>query len=203
MCFKGEYKYHTAYRKGGCMKHLDDQNLGKFLSLILRHKPEIINLQLDLHGWADVQELITKVNQSGTYLDFETLERIVITNNKQRYAFDEKKQKIRANQGHSIKVDLELTPVTPPKILYHGTAKRFLASIKEKGILKGSRQYVHLSADIETARKVGQRHGQAIILPLDIAQLQKINQPFYLSKNKVWLTNDIPSQYILWDQLIE
>ena len=149
------------------MRKVDDVKLGKFLSLVLRHKPETIGITLDKNGWANVKELIEKVKLSERYIDMEILERIVRENNKKRYSFNEDKTKIRASQGHSIEVELNLKEMTPPKILYHGTATRFLKSIKEKGILKMNRQYVHLSMDIETARNVGQRHGELIILPID------------------------------------
>lgn len=184
------------------MKRLDDTKLGKFLSLVLRHQPEIIGIEMDKNGWVDVEELIEKIKLSGRYIDMEILERIVRENNKKRYSFDEEKQKIRANQGHSIDVELNLKEVIPQEILYHGTATRFLESIKSKGILKGKRQYVHLSKEIETARSVGQRHGEVVILPIDIEGLKKIGHKFYLSENKVWLCGDIPSEYILWDRII-
>lgn len=184
------------------MKKLDDIKLGKFLSLILRHKPETVGITLDKNGWVDVKELIEKIKLSGRYIDMEILERIVRENNKKRYSFDEKKEKIRANQGHSIEVELNLKEMVPPIILYHGTATRFLESIREKGIIKGNRQYVHLSKDIETARNVGKRHGEVVILPIDIEGLKKIGHKFYLSENNVWLSDDIPSEYILWDKII-
>lgn len=184
------------------MKKLDDVKLGKFLSLILRHKPETIGITLDKNGWADVKELIEKIKLSGRYIDMEILEKIVRENNKKRYSFSENKEKIRASQGHSIEVELNLKEMTPPTILYHGTATRFLESIREKGIIKGNRQYVHLSKDIETARNVGKRHGEVVILPIDIEGLKKIGHKFYLSENKVWLSDDIPSKYILWDKII-
>lgn len=184
------------------MKKLDDVKLGKFLSLILRHKPETIGITLDKNGWVDVVELIEKIKLSGRYIDMEILERIVRENNKRRYSFDENKEKIRANQGHSIEVELNLKEMIPPTILYHGTATRFLESIREKGIVKGNRQYVHLSKDIETARNVGKRHGEVVILPIDIEGLEKIGHKFYLAENKVWLSNDISSKYILWDKII-
>lgn len=184
------------------MRKIDDIQLGRFLSLVLRHKPETIGIVLDKNGWADVKELIEKINLSKRYIDMEILERIVRENNKKRYAFNEDKTKIRASQGHSIKVELNLKEMTPPKILYHGTATKFLESIKEKGILKKNRQYVHLSMDIETARNVGKRHGEVIILPIDIEGLKNIGHKFYLSENKVWLCDDIPSRYILWNKII-
>lgn len=166
------------------MRKVDDVKLGKFLSLVLRHKPETIGITLDKNGWANVKELIEKVKLSERYIDMEILERIVRENNKKRYSFNEDKTKIRASQGHSIEVELNLKKMTPPKILYHGTATRFLESIKEKGILKMNRQYVHLSMDIETTRNVGQRHGEVVILPIDIEGLENIGHKFYLSDKK-------------------
>lgn len=156
------------------MKKLDDIKLSKFLSLILRHKSETIGITLDKNGWVDINELIEKIKLSDRYIDMKILERIVREDDKNRYSFDEKKEKIRASQGHSIEVELNLKEMTPPNILYHGTATRFLESIREKGIIKGNRQYVHLSKDIETARNVGRRHGEVIILPIDIEGLKKI-----------------------------
>ena len=138
------------------MRKIDDIKLGRFLSLVLRHKPETIGITLDKNGWADVKELIEKVKLSERYIDIEILERIVRENNKKRYSFNEDKSKIRANQGTYIKVELNLKEMIPPEILYHGTATKFLESIREKGILKRNRQYVHLSSDIETAKNVGE-----------------------------------------------
>lgn len=184
------------------MKKIDDIKLGKFLSLILRHKPETIGITLDKNGWIDVKELIEKIKLSGRYIDMEILERIVRENNKKRYRFSDDKSKIRASQGHTIEVELNLREIIPQEILYHGTAIRFLESIREKGIIKGKRQYVHLSKDIETARSVGKRHGEVVILPVDIDGLKKIRHKFYLSENNVWLTDDIPSKYILWNKII-
>lgn len=173
-----------------------DIRLGKFISLILRHNPEIIGIKLDEHGYADVDELIDGVNKSGKEIDFETLERIVRENEKNRYSFNEDKSKIRANQGHSIKVDLGLKEVIPPEILYHGTAERFLESIKEKGILKMCRQYVHLSKDKETAINVGKRHGKPIVACIDTQAMVKDGYKFYISQNKVYLCDDIKWKYI-------
>lgn len=184
------------------MKKLNDIKLSRFLSLVLRHKPEEIGITLDKNGWVDVKELIEKIKLSSRYIDIEILERIVREDDKGRYSFDEKKEKIRANQGHSIIVELDLKEIMPSTILYHGTATRFLERIKEKGIIKGKRQYVHLSDNIETAKSVGKRHGEVVILPIDIEGLNKIGHKFYLSENKVWLSDDIPSKYILWDEII-
>ena len=175
----------------------NDLKLGRFISLILRHKPETIDLKLDKNGWANVNELIKKISKSGREIDFKTLERIVNENNKKRYSFNEDKTKIRAVQGHSIEVNLELKEVVPPAILYHGTALKNLENIKKQGIKKMNRQHVHLSADVETAKNVATRHsGKYIILEIDTESMLKENCKFYLSENKVWLTDFVPSKFI-------
>ena len=135
---------------------------GKYISLILRHKPQAIGITLDEHGWANVDELIEGVNKKYP-LTMEMLEQIVATNDKQRYSFNVDKTLIRANQGHSIPVDVELEEATPPEYLYHGTGEKFVASIDEQGLISKSRLYVHLSPDTDTAVKVGQRHGKPVI----------------------------------------
>lgn len=179
------------------MNKNNDENLGRFISLILRHHPETIGITLDKNGWAKVSELIYGMNKACKNIDMITLERIVKENNKKRYIFNEDKTKIRANQGHSINVDVELKEANPPNILYHGTASRFLDGIKTKGILKGGRQYVHLSKDIETAISVGKRHGNPIVLKIDVLKMQKDGYIFYISENGVWLSSEIPYKYII------
>jgi len=183
-------------------KMKNDIRLSKFLSLILRHKPEVAGIALDESGWANVRELIDGVCKSGRHIDIKILECIVSENDKQRFSFNEDKTKIRANQGHGIAVELELDEVEPPDILYHGTATRFLESIREKGILKQSRQHIHLSSDIKTAIAVGKRHGVAVVLPIDVQRMQKEGHIFYLSVNKVWLCDNISSKYIKWEEII-
>ena len=136
------------------------KNTSKFISLILRHKPETIGISLDEHGWADVRELIDGVNRTGGHvLDMELLEEIVRTDEKQRYSFNEDHTLIRANQGHSIPVDVELEEKIPPDILFHGTAEKYVSSIDVQGLIPKNRLYVHLSSDMETAKKVGSRPG--------------------------------------------
>lgn len=171
--------------------------LGKFISKILRHQPGLIGISLDEHGWADVQELIAGVRDAGhPDFDMAVLEEIVETNNKKRYSFSEDKQLIRANQGHSIPVDVELPVTSPPATLWHGTADRFVPSIMEQGIRSMSRLYVHLSPDMETALKVGRRHGKPVILRIDSGQMKADGAVFYLSVNGVWLTKEVPAKYI-------
>ena len=169
----------------------------RFISLILRHKPQVIGITLDEHGWADVKELIDGVNRSeGYYLDQELLEEIVRTDEKQRYSFNEGHTLIRANQGHSIPVDVELEKRTPPDILWHGTGEKYVASIKERGLLPKTRLYVHLSSDMETAKKVGSRHGKPVVFRVDCRQMEQDGYEFFLSANNVWLTKEIPAAYL-------
>jgi len=164
----------------------------KFLSLILRHQPEKIGIALDENGWADVDELVEK-----SQITLDTVEEVVTTNDKQRFTFNDDKTKIRASQGHSIKVDLELNPVEPPETLYHGTIKERFNSIVKNGLVKGKRQYVHLSYDRETACKVGRRHkGELLILMVDAVKMYVDGYHFYLSKNGVWLTDKVPTEYL-------
>lgn len=174
-----------------------DIRLGRFLSLVLRHKPEAAGISLDPHGWADVDMLLTGVRATGRTIDRETLERIVREDTKQRYNFNESHSKIRANQGHSIEVDVELKKLVPPDMLYHGTATKFLDSIMKTGIQKQSRQYVHLSGTPETALKVGSRHGKPVVLALNAAAMVRDGMTFYYSENGVWLCDYVPPRYIL------
>ena len=166
--------------------------MSKFLSLILRHKPQIVGIELDEHGWADVAELIRRVKG----LDLATLEQIVATDEKRRYSFSADKKLIRANQGHSIAVDVELEELEPPEVLYHGTAERFSASIMAQGLLKMSRLYVHLSSDIETAEKVGRRHGVPKIFLVESGKMFIDGYKFFKSVNGVWLTEHGPAKYL-------
>ena len=170
--------------------------LSKFLSLVLRHKPEEIGLTLDPNGWAGVEELLRLANARGKRLTRELLERIVVENDKKRFAFSTDGQRIRASQGHSVEIDLALSPATPPELLFHGTATRFLASIRTQGLIPGSRQHVHLSHDAATARNVGQRHGRPAILTIAAQTMSTAGHLFYLSANQVWLTPHVPVEFI-------
>ena len=174
----------------------NDKNLSKFLSLILRHKPETVGIKLDENGWANVEELLRGIKKIGRKIDFVTLEKVVRENDKQRFSFNDDKTKIRANQGHSIQVDVELEKKIPPTFLYHGTIERNANSIATKGILKGSRLYVHLSTDIETAQKVASRRkGIPIIYKISALAMHEDGFNFYQSKNGVWLTDFVPPKY--------
>ena len=163
--------------------------------MILRHKPEEIGITLDEHGWADVKELIEGVSKRYP-LDMETLEEIVLTDEKQRYSFNEDHTLIRANQGHSIPVDVELKETVPPEILYHGTGEKYVDSIDATGLIPKSRLYVHMSPDTETAFKVGSRHGKPVIYEVLSGQMHKDGYAFYLSVNGVWLTKEVPIKYL-------
>lgn len=171
--------------------------LGKYISLILRHKPEVIDLHLDDHGWANVDELLKGINNSGRYIDQVILDEIVATNNKKRYQYNEDHTKIRANQGHSIKVDVDLVEQIPPHHLYHGTSISCLDIIKQSGIKKMKRLYVHLSKDIDIAIKVGSRHGKPIVLVIDTKSMYQYGYKFYCSINGVWLCDDINYKYVI------
>jgi putative RNA 2'-phosphotransferase len=168
----------------------------KFLSLILRHKPEEIGLKLDASGWADIDELITLATAKGKSLTRSLIEEIVVTNDKKRFIISEDGTRIRANQGHSISVELDLPARQPPAVLFHGTATRFLASIENQGLLKGNRQHVHLSSDEATAVKVGQRHGRPIVLRIAAMEMHDAGYVFYLSENVVWLTEHVPPAFL-------
>lgn len=175
----------------------DYKTISKFLSLVLRHQPEKIDLELDINGWANVSDLLEKLPFN---ISFDVLKDIVVTNDKQRFSFNQDNSLIRANQGHSLQgVDLKLDSITPPKILYHGTVDKFILSIKEEGLNKKSRQHVHLSADITTASNVGSRRGRPIILGIEALKMHQKGIEFYKSKNGVWLTDKVPSEYIIFN----
>ncbi|NRD19278.1 RNA 2'-phosphotransferase [Winogradskyella eckloniae] len=179
------------------MNEQHKKRISKFLSLVLRHQPEHINLQLNENGWAKVDELIEKSKAKKRSFSKEELIEIVATNDKQRFAFNDNKSLIRANQGHSVKtVDLQLEPIKPPDVLWHGTVAKFMDSINTYGLLKQSRQHVHLSKDVETALKVGNRRGKALILNVASGKMHRDGFKFYCSENGVWLTETVPLEYI-------
>ena len=174
---------------------MSEQDASKFIALILRHKPEAIGISLDEHGWANVNDLIEGISK--TYpLSLEQLENIVSTDNKQRYSFNEDHTLIRANQGHSVPVDVELPKKNPPPVLYHGTGEKYVSSIMESGLIPKSRLYVHLSADIQTAEIVGKRHGRPVVFVVDTKSMNSDGYDFFLSVNGVWLTKTVPVRYL-------
>ncbi len=174
-------------------KQLDKTS--KFLSYILRHKPDAIGLQLDKFGWALISELINKAENDIT-LTQSLIEQTVVTNDKKRFQISDDGLRIRASQGHSIRVDLQLEPQQPPAKLFHGTATRFLESIQKEGLMAGQRNHVHLSTDIDTATAVGQRYGKLVILEIDAGAMYQQGYKFFLSNNNVWLTEHVPPQLL-------
>lgn len=171
--------------------------ISKYLSLILRHKPEKIGISLDDHGWANVDELITGINKTYKF-NKDILEEIVQTDSKQRYSFNEDKTLIRANQGHSISVDVELKKMEPPEYLFHGTGEKYQRAIDLEGLIPKSRLYVHLSTDIDTAIQVGSRHGKPIVYQIQANAMYRDGFEFYLSANGIWLTKRVPIRYLKW-----
>lgn len=166
------------------------------MSLVLRHQPGYIGISLNQNGWADMKELIDKMNTKGIQVDLQVIETIVATNDKKRFAFNENKTMIRASQGHSVQVDIELKEIAPPDILFHGTAIDNISSIMRNGLQKQSRQYVHLSDNADTAKVVGSRHGKPVILSVDTKSMHKEGFIFYQSANFVWLTDRVPAEFI-------
>ena len=174
---------------------MDLNKTSRFISLILRHRPDTIGISLDEHGWASVEELLAGISQT-QYIDMEMLEKIVETDSKQRYSFNEDKTLIRANQGHSIDVDVELPKKQPPVFLYHGTGEKYVSSIDEQGLIPKSRLYVHLSGDEATATIVGSRHGRPVVYEVLASQMYHDGYEFFQSVNGVWLTKSVPVQYL-------
>lgn len=168
----------------------------RFLSFILRHRPDSINITLDEHGWANVDELIAGIAKTRPFT-MEMLEEIVRTDDKMRYSFNEDKTLIRANQGHSIAVNVELEERTPPNVLYHGTGKKYVESIDRIGLISKSRLYVHLSTDYYTAVTVGSRHGTPVVYKINTAAMMADGHKFYRSVNGVWLTKTVPVKYLI------
>ena len=168
----------------------------KFLSLVLRHKPEEIGISLDANGWATIDDLILLANRKGTVLTREIIEEVVADNDKKRFVISPDGAKIRANQGHSVSIDLGLTSREPPMMLFHGTATRFVDSIRQQGLMHGERQHVHLSTDVEVAVTVGQRHGKPATLTIAAQAMFEQGHLFYLSENGVWLTEHVPVSFI-------
>ena len=163
---------------------------------MLRHQPQASGIQLDSEGWADVDELLAGCGRHGRCITLEQLREVVDTNEKCRFAISADGRRIRANQGHSVEGDLGLAPVEPPQWLFHGTVAKFLDSIRRQGLLKGSRQHVHLSADRETAQRVGQRRGQPVVLVIAAERMAYAGHVFYRSENGVWLVDAVPAEYL-------
>lgn len=180
------------------MKIIDGKKISKFMSLILRHKPDVVGLELDKNGWVDIKDLVYSINKYyGTEtISLGSINKIVSSDNKNRYEIDLDGKRIRARQGHSVDVDLSLNEKIPPEILYHGTCIRFLDSILKNGIDKRSRQYVHLSENVATATIVGKRHGAPSVLSIRSGDMYRNGFKFYKSTNNVWLTDHVSKDYV-------
>jgi putative RNA 2'-phosphotransferase len=172
------------------------KHISKILSLVLRHQPEYLNIKLDKSGWADVAEIMDAMNRKGIVVNQTIIEEVVTLNDKQRFVLNEDHSRIRANQGHSVEVDLELKPVAPPDVLFHGTTDIFLDSIYSTGLQKQNRHHVHLSENIQTALSVGSRRGKPVLIKIDAAAMHRAGFSFYLSANGVWLTDEVPVGYL-------
>lgn len=170
--------------------------ISKYLSKHLRHTPDRLGLTLAAGGWVTVDELLAACAAHQFPITRAELEEVVTTSDKQRFSLDETNTRIRANQGHSIEIDLQLEPKIPPDVLYHGTGEKSVAAILQSGLLKMARHHVHLSKDMETARKVGMRHGRPVILTVDAAAMNLAGFTFYCSDNGVWLVDEVPHQYL-------
>lgn len=168
----------------------------KFLSLVLRHEPSAAHVTLDSAGWVELEALLDGCAKAGRALTRDELEHVVITNAKKRFEFSADGTCIRASQGHSVEVELEYAPQEPPELLYHGTATRFLDSIREKGLLKMERHHVHLAAETKVTLEVGARHGKPVLLTILACQMHREGHVFYRSTNGVWLVEHVPPQFI-------
>lgn len=176
-------------------RNMNTTEISKYMSFILRHRPEAIGLTLDEHGWAEVDPFIEGIAKRYPF-DRKLLEEIVQKDSKKRYSFSEDKTKIRANQGHSVDVDVELKETPPPKILYHGTGEKYVRSIQKEGLKAKSRLYVHLTDNPNTAQTVGKRHGTPWVFQVDSEKMAENGFVFYLSENGVWLTKEVPAEYL-------
>ncbi|MDG5978502.1 phosphotransferase KptA/Tpt1 [Hydrogenophaga taeniospiralis CCUG 15921] len=171
--------------------------ISRFLSFVLRHQPEAIGIKLDLEGWADISALIAAAANDGKQLDRDLIQTVVTTSDKKRFSISEDGLRIRAVQGHSTEsVDIDYVEKVPPEFLYHGTATRFIESIRNQGLLPGSRQYVHLSQDKQTALAVGQRHGKPVTLKIKALLMHEQGFKFFQAENEVWLTELVPVTFL-------
>ncbi len=177
------------------MNEKELKKMGKYVSMLLRHHPEEAGVNLDEHGWTDVQDLIRKVSPRYP-LKEDLLHQLAFGKDKQRYEFSENGDRVRAVHGHSVEVDLGYEELRPPEVLYHGTAEKFRKSIEEIGLIKKTRQYVHLSEYIEQAKDVGRRHGKLVLYEVKAKKMFKAGMKFYKSTSGVWLTDSVPVEYL-------
>lgn len=168
----------------------------KTLSYWLRHRPDEAGLTLDTAGWTSVDDVLGALGRAGLPADIDALLRVVEENDKQRFELSPDLQRIRARQGHSVEIELDLAPVTPPTLLYHGTVDRFLDAIMAEGLRKMRRHHVHLSSTLETAQRVGARRGRAIVLEIDAATMSADGAIFFVTENGVWLTESVAPRYL-------
>ena len=178
------------------MNPKQQKSISKFLSLILRHRPETVGVELDEAGWVSVDELLEAIKASGRQLTRDMLETVVRENDKQRFAFNEDATMIRASQGHSVDVELQYQPTEPPEFLYHGTPQKFVRSIQDQGLKKMSRHHVHLHEDVQVATTVGKRRGVPVVLTVQSGQMHRDGFEFFVSENRVWLVDNVPAKYI-------
>lgn len=187
--------YETTHRMSMSNKQLDETS--KYLSYVLRHEPQSIGIRLDTEGWANIDDLLAGATGDGRIIDRDMLQTIVATSDKKRFAISDDGQRIRAVQGHSTaSVSREHCEKVPPELLYHGTATRFLGSIREQGLMAGSRHHVHLSQDKQTAAAVGQRYGKPIVLEIEALRMHRQGFKFSQAENGVWLTGHVPFCFI-------
>lgn len=172
------------------------KQISKFLALVLRHDPARIGITLDGAGWTDVAALLAAASAHGVPITRDELAHVVAMSDKQRFALSQDGTRIRANQGHSVEVDLQLAAAAPPATLYHGTIGESLDGIRARGLVRGARHHVHLSADVETATKVGSRRGRPVVLAIRASDMASAGHVFYRSQNGVWLTDAVPVAYI-------
>ncbi|MDA0813004.1 MAG: RNA 2'-phosphotransferase [Verrucomicrobia bacterium] len=179
------------------MNEQSKKKISKRMSLVLRHRPDVAELAMDGAGWVNVEALIAAFRRSGLEVDRETIDEVVATNDKKRFEFDEAGQRIRARQGHSVEVELGYEAQVPPSVLLHGTAESNLGSIMARGIQKVKRHAVHLSTDSGTMFAVGARHGKAVLVEIDAAAMHAAGHQFYVTGNNVWLTDEVPPQFLI------
>ena len=178
------------------MNSKETKRTSKFLSLVLRHNPGTIGIQLDASGWVDVDELLAALAKNRRGLTRDQLQHVVESNDKQRFSFSQDGQRIRAKQGHSVSVDLGYQPSEPPTTLCHGTPSRFVELIKQEGLKKMNRHHVHMHADQKLATDVGGRRGKPVLLAIRSKAMHDAGHEFFVTENEVWLTDHVPPEFI-------
>jgi len=174
------------------------KSVSKYMSYLLRHRPDAAGLTLDVEGWVVLDDLLDAIRRKWPTADLALFERVVAENDKTRFVVDRERNLVRAAQGHSVQVDLGLPRLVPPELLYHGTATRFLESIRQQGLIRGRRHHVHLSSDETTAAAVGGRHGRAVVLTVRAGRMHHAGIPFFRSENGVWLVDAVPVDYLIF-----